>query len=141
MVMVNAMPTTLCKNMKPFKTGWRIQVKILHLWKQYVTTSGETIEMILCDVEGNKIHTSVRKQDVKQYERYLEVGTWKFIQNFTVAHATDHYRTTNIPFKLAFIKESFVTPSDNLSDGNYLMLVNFKQIHEGQIKECILIGM
>ncbi|CAA7061604.1 unnamed protein product [Microthlaspi erraticum] len=138
MAMEAAQPVSLCTEVKPFKIGWRIQVKILHLWKQYATTSRETIEMIFSDVEGNKIHGSVRKQDVKRYERYLDVGAWKFIQNFTVAHATGHYRTTPNPYKLAFIKETFVLPSANLGDGNYLVPVSFKQIHDAKVNESIL---
>ncbi|CAA7052790.1 unnamed protein product [Microthlaspi erraticum] len=112
MAMEIALPVSLCTSVKPFKTGRRIQ--------------------------GNKIHRSVRKQDVKRYERYLEVGAWKFIQNFTVAHATGHNRTTPNPYKLAFIKETFVLPSTNLGDGNYLMLASYKQIHDGKVNESIL---
>ncbi|CAA7036491.1 unnamed protein product [Microthlaspi erraticum] len=138
MAMVLPLRVSLCTHVKLYKTGWRIQVKILHLWKQYATTSGETIEMIFSDVEGNKIHRSIRKQDVKRYERYLNVGAWKFIQNFTVAHATGHYCTTPNPYKLAFIKETFVLPSANLGDGNYLMLASYKQIHDGKVNESIL---
>ncbi|CAH8277849.1 unnamed protein product [Arabidopsis lyrata] len=34
---------------KPFKTQWKIQVKIVHSWTQYTQYSGETVEMILAD--------------------------------------------------------------------------------------------
>lgn len=40
---------------KPFKTSWRVQVKIVHTWKQYTAYTGETIEMILADVEVSSL--------------------------------------------------------------------------------------
>ncbi|CAA7014721.1 unnamed protein product [Microthlaspi erraticum] len=92
MAMEIALPVSLCTQVKPFKTAWRIQVKIL----------------------------------------------WKFIQNFSVAHSTGHYRTTPNPYKIAFIKETFVLPSTCLGDGNYLTLVTYRQIHDGNVNESIL---
>jgi len=44
-----ASPFTSLNAIKPFKTTWRIQVKIVHTWKQYTQYSGETVEMILGD--------------------------------------------------------------------------------------------
>uniref|UniRef100_A0A1J3CSF6 Uncharacterized protein n=1 Tax=Noccaea caerulescens TaxID=107243 RepID=A0A1J3CSF6_NOCCA len=44
------LPITFLKNIKP-----KIQVKILHSWKQYIAASGEAMEMILADEEVNFI--------------------------------------------------------------------------------------
>lgn len=38
-------------DVKPFKTAWTIVVKIVHTWKQFTSSSYETIEMILADQE------------------------------------------------------------------------------------------
>ena len=38
-------------DVKPFKTMWKINVKVIRLWKQYSAAGGETIEMVLCDVK------------------------------------------------------------------------------------------
>ncbi|KAH0863796.1 hypothetical protein HID58_081007 [Brassica napus] len=35
--------------LKPFKTMWRIRVKIIWVWKQYSARAGENIEMVLVD--------------------------------------------------------------------------------------------
>ncbi|KAG5402800.1 hypothetical protein IGI04_008919 [Brassica rapa subsp. trilocularis] len=40
--------TNVC-DLKPFKSMWKIRVKILHLWKQYSASGGLTIEMVLID--------------------------------------------------------------------------------------------
>ncbi|CAN7011771.1 unnamed protein product [Brassica oleracea var. botrytis] len=37
----------LLKDVKPYKTGWRIRLKMLHSWKQ--NFGGETLECILAD--------------------------------------------------------------------------------------------
>ena len=34
---------------KPYKSMWRIKVKIIRMWKQYTAQGGETIEMVLVD--------------------------------------------------------------------------------------------
>ncbi|EFH43760.1 predicted protein [Arabidopsis lyrata subsp. lyrata] len=44
-----ALPITELNAVKPFKTQWKIQVKIVHSWTQYTQYSGETVEMILAD--------------------------------------------------------------------------------------------
>ncbi|KAL0649398.1 hypothetical protein Bca4012_092089 [Brassica carinata] len=38
-------------DLKPFKTTWKIMVKVIRLWKQYSAAGGETIEMVFCDVK------------------------------------------------------------------------------------------
>ena len=40
---------TAVSDLKPFKSMWKIQVKIIRLWKQYSAASGLTIEMVLID--------------------------------------------------------------------------------------------
>ncbi|KAG5395064.1 hypothetical protein IGI04_025027 [Brassica rapa subsp. trilocularis] len=36
-------------DLKPFKSMWKIRVKVIRLWKQYSCASGETMEMVLAD--------------------------------------------------------------------------------------------
>ena len=43
------MELTALADIKPFKSEWRIQVKVLHTWKHYTKLSGETLEIILSD--------------------------------------------------------------------------------------------
>ena len=37
----------LLSDVKSFKCGWKVHVKVLHTWKQYNSVSEETFEMIL----------------------------------------------------------------------------------------------
>lgn len=35
--------------LKPYKSMWKIKVKIVRQWKQYSAQSGETVELVLVD--------------------------------------------------------------------------------------------
>jgi len=48
-MLANRLPFTPLKSLKPYKNAWRIQVKLLHVWRQYSVKAGESIEMILVD--------------------------------------------------------------------------------------------
>ncbi|KAF3610703.1 hypothetical protein DY000_02048572 [Brassica cretica] len=48
-------------DLKHFKTMWRVRVSIVRLWKQYSAAGGLTIEMVLIDSNGDKIHASAKK--------------------------------------------------------------------------------
>lgn len=42
-------------DLKPFRTECRVEVKVLHTWKQYTKLSGESLEIIFSDA-----HVSLR---------------------------------------------------------------------------------
>lgn len=39
----------LISDLKPFKSMWKVKVKIIRLWNQYSAAGGETIEMVFVD--------------------------------------------------------------------------------------------
>ena len=43
------MKVTPLKDVKPYKSGWKVHVKVLHSWKQYNPVHGDTLEMVLSD--------------------------------------------------------------------------------------------
>lgn len=43
------MQVTSLKDVKPFKSGWKVHVKVLHTWKQYNPVHGDTLEIVLSD--------------------------------------------------------------------------------------------
>ncbi|WZZ53143.1 hypothetical protein YC2023_053250 [Brassica napus] len=90
-----AMKVTPLKDVKPFKSGWKVHVKVLHSWKQYNPVHGDTPEMVLSDevVSGCKIHASCKRTYMESKGRLLPVGAWRHIQNFTLSPST------GIPFK------------------------------------------
>ncbi|CAN6855323.1 unnamed protein product [Brassica oleracea] len=49
--------------LKPFKFMWKIQVKIIRLWKQYSAGGGLTFEMVLVDMSVSfSIHATVKQE-------------------------------------------------------------------------------
>nr|VDD09206.1 unnamed protein product [Brassica oleracea] len=75
---------TAVSDLKPFKSMWKIQVKIIRLWKQYSAAGGLTIEMVLIDSNGVKINASVKKDLVNQFDSFLSQGSSKIIINFSL---------------------------------------------------------
>ena len=49
---------TVVSDLKPFKSMWKIRVKIIHLWKKYSAAGGLTIEMVLIDSNVGILYSS-----------------------------------------------------------------------------------
>ena len=59
-------------DLKPFKTMWKIKMKVIRLWKQYSAGGGETIEMVLCDLKFECLKHVYLKTHVVLYLFYIE---------------------------------------------------------------------
>ncbi|KAF3596850.1 hypothetical protein DY000_02025370 [Brassica cretica] len=47
MTMVTSNGTTLLKDVKPDKTGWKVEIKVLHSWTQHSSYGGgDSLEFI-----------------------------------------------------------------------------------------------
>ncbi|XP_006419107.2 uncharacterized protein LOC18013636 [Eutrema salsugineum] len=127
--------------LKPFKTQWRIRVKILKLWKQYLNVI-ETMEMVVVDELNQTMHVSMKKQFIKKFENLLEERTTKIITNFQVTYNGGKFRTTFHVYKIQFAAMTSVRPSEDL-DATILglKLVNFADIHEGKLNPDFLIDI
>ncbi|XP_024014260.1 uncharacterized protein LOC112088207 [Eutrema salsugineum] len=127
--------------LKPFKTQWKIRVKILKLWKQYLNGI-ETMEMVVVDELNQTMHVSIKKQFIKKIENLLEEGTTKIITNFQVTHNGGKFRTTSHVYKIQFAATTSVRPSEDL-DATILglKLVNFDDIHDGKLNPDFLIDI
>ncbi|KAJ4888832.1 OB-fold-like protein [Raphanus sativus] len=73
----------------PFSNNWKIQVKVIHLWKQKTVGGGETIEMILFDVKGNKFQASVKTELVRNFDPILQEGCSYIFTKFSLLPAVD----------------------------------------------------
>ncbi|KAH0854817.1 hypothetical protein HID58_033995 [Brassica napus] len=62
---------SLLKDIKPYKEGWRIQVKVI------------------------KIHCLTRKTIIQRTHSKLRLGDWRLIDTFIVSHARGQYRPTD----------------------------------------------
>ncbi|CAN6855669.1 unnamed protein product [Brassica oleracea] len=86
---------------------------ILRLWRNYNKESGNTIEMVVVDKEGTRIHASVGEQLIKKFDDKLREGDAIVLQLFKVYDATGEYRTTPHPYKIGFFHTTFVGIADD----------------------------
>lgn len=62
--------------------------------------------------QGDKIHGTVQKDLVNQYERLLELGQTIILKNFNLANESGVNRMTKHPFKIIFIPTTIVQACD-----------------------------
>ncbi|KAG5384010.1 hypothetical protein IGI04_035480 [Brassica rapa subsp. trilocularis] len=101
------------KELKLRKDTSRIEVRIVRLWRNYNKESGNTIEMVVVDKEGTRIHASVGEQLIKKFDDKLREGDAIVLQLFKVYDATGEYRTTPHPYKIGFFPTAFVGKADD----------------------------
>ncbi|KAL9808846.1 putative nucleic acid-binding protein [Arabidopsis thaliana] len=135
-----ASPFTSLNAIKPFKTTWRIQVKIVHTWKQYTQYSCETVEMILGDTYGTLIHATLKKAQAIKFQRDIVARQWIVIENFTMSKAMGKFRATKHPYRMSLMYNSVVNPCASVCDDIYLDLADFNDvINEDGLNENILV--
>ncbi|CDY44617.1 BnaCnng11660D [Brassica napus] len=93
--MANNPQLIFVNDIKPRKTACRIQVKIIHTWRHFMKDVGESLELILCDANGTKIHASCNKTYIAEVAKHVRVGVWRNIDHFSVSGAGGAYRSTD----------------------------------------------
>ncbi|KAK8464694.1 hypothetical protein PHAVU_010G059600 [Phaseolus vulgaris] len=87
------------------KETWNVVVRVLRLWcvqdftKQKIPFS---LEMVLQDEEGVRIHASVRRTLIYKFQNQICEDRVYSIQSFTVASNLGSYRTTKHEYKINF---------------------------------------
>uniref|UniRef100_A0A0D3CZU4 ATP-dependent DNA helicase n=2 Tax=Brassica oleracea TaxID=3712 RepID=A0A0D3CZU4_BRAOL len=128
-------------DLKPKHTTKMVHVKVLHSWSQNINHGGETMEFVLADENGHKIHASCKKTYFESKGRLLLVGVWRNIRNFQVRPAGGAYRTTNHIYKISFNQATVVTRSNFMNDELYLNLVDFQSVLSETLDEKLLIDV
>ncbi|CAN7043167.1 unnamed protein product [Brassica rapa subsp. trilocularis] len=135
------MELSFVNQVHPYRTSWRLQVKVLHTWKQFTPLSGETLEIVFSDAYGNKIHASCKKTYFDRLENKVPVGAWRNIDNFLVTNNGGSYKTTNHHYKIVFIPTTDITPSTLQEENMFLSLVDFESIQSGKLDTTNLIDV
>ncbi|KAF8092292.1 hypothetical protein N665_0418s0027 [Sinapis alba] len=133
--------TALLKDVKPYKQGWRVQVKLLHSWRQKTNYGGDTLEMIFADETGVKIHCSAKKSLIQKTVTKLRLGEWRFIDTFTVSHARGQYRPTDHTYKMSIIDDTTIDQSTFECDDEFLNFPSFETIGNGTLNTHFLIDV
>ncbi|XP_056843178.1 uncharacterized protein LOC108811044 [Raphanus sativus] len=128
-------------DLKPFKSMWKIKVKIVRLWKQYSPAGGLTMEMVVVDSNGTKIHASVKKELVNRFDPVLSQGDSKILINFSVGHSYGSYRTTNHPYKISFLETTRVRNCELPIVVSGFDPVNYRDILDGSLNSDYLVDV
>ncbi|KAK2416233.1 replication factor A protein [Trifolium repens] len=106
----------------PGKENIRINVRVLRLWKvpTFLNPSENgSMEMVLVDDQGGKIHASVKKQLIYMFESKIEDGKIYDLSCFAVYPQSGSYRTTLHPYKIVFQMKTKVKLSEGSSIDSY----------------------
>ncbi|CAF2132736.1 unnamed protein product [Brassica napus] len=128
-------------DVKPFKDTWKVEIKVLHSWIQHSTYSGgDSFDFILADKTGVKIHCTCKRNFFSRVKK-LQVGQWKFIENFSVTPATGKYRPTSHKYKMTITGSSNVTNSELKIDDDFLTLTPLQAIMNGSLDSKFLVDV
>ncbi|KAL0707317.1 hypothetical protein Bca4012_073743 [Brassica carinata] len=108
MAMVTSDTITLLNDVKPYKPTWKVEVKVLHSW-------------ILFLVAGVKIIHCTCKRLFLACVQKLQVGQWRFIENFALTAAAGKYQPTSHKYKMAIISNSNITNSSLKTDDKFFL--------------------
>ncbi|CAG7885570.1 unnamed protein product [Brassica rapa] len=122
MAMVTSSQISLLNNVKPFKTTWFVEVKVLHSWSQPSNyAGGDSLQFILADRTGVKIHYTYKRIFFPRFKK-LQVGQWRFIENFFVTPSGGKYKPTSHEYKISITSHSNVTNSSLKNDDSFFYL-------------------
>ncbi|CAN7042861.1 unnamed protein product [Brassica rapa subsp. trilocularis] len=138
MAIVPTEQITLLNHVKPFKTTWKVEVKVLHLWTQH--SNGDSLQFILADKTGVKIHATCKRLFFARVQK-LVVGQWRFIENFSLTAAAGNYRPTRHGYIILITSNTNVTNSSLQNDDNFLSLTTFPEIMNGNLDSKFLIDV
>ncbi|KAG2330321.1 hypothetical protein Bca52824_001501 [Brassica carinata] len=128
-------------DVKPYKSEWRVEVKVIHKWISFNHQSGASIEMVLADENGVKIHASCKQSLMPKLESHFRVGEWKVITNFTLSPASGLNRTTNHVYKMEFLSQTSISDSNIQCHSMFLDLHDFDNMLNGSHDTCFLIDI
>ncbi|KAG5384436.1 hypothetical protein IGI04_035906 [Brassica rapa subsp. trilocularis] len=126
---------------RPWKTTWLIEAKVIHTWKPSNLRFGETLEIILADKKGIKVHATCRKNYLKSLGDKCIVGEWKTIENFQVSEPGKQFRPTKLMYKISFINQTVIKPNDFQNDDMFLALAEFDSVLSGSLETEFLIDI
>ncbi|XP_048637099.1 replication protein A 70 kDa DNA-binding subunit C-like [Brassica napus] len=133
---------TLINGLRPFKSKWRLQVKVIRSWKQTPPYADETLEFVLADQTGVKIHATCPRAHMFRTQRNLPLGEWRVIENFKISGVgKGKYRPTSHQYKMTITSETVFTGSDHQDDNPFLTLANYENILNGKENSNVLIDI
>ncbi|CAJ2651720.1 unnamed protein product [Trifolium pratense] len=129
----------------PAKENWNIIVRVVRLW--YVKDMAKdklpfSMEMVLMDAKGDRIHATVRRTLIYKFEKDLKEDNVFMISNFGVAANIGSYRTTRHMYKLNFQFATRLKLSENrFVPPNLYLISNPSEIFSGHYDTDYLVDL
>ncbi|WZZ35286.1 hypothetical protein YC2023_018687 [Brassica napus] len=90
--------------------------------------------------EGGKIHASVKKELVAQFNHFLRQG-YSLLINFSVTHSCGSYKTTTHAYRISFLSTTRVRSCEQLpEDLSGFEPVKYKDVLDGTLNPDYLVG-
>ncbi|XP_010463167.1 PREDICTED: uncharacterized protein LOC104743824 [Camelina sativa] len=105
---VNISPYVNINEINPALDHYKIRVRVIRLWKAF-----KSLQMVLVDEEGTRIHASIEDALVKKFQNQIQVGDSKIIDTFSLVDYDGDYMTSALGFKLVFYRTTTVKPCDD----------------------------
>ncbi|CAN6916646.1 unnamed protein product, partial [Brassica oleracea] len=129
----------LVNNIDSANEKQKIKVQILVLWKANKNAAGISLEMVLVDEEGTRIHAQVEEDLSKPHQKFLKEGQAVIINAFQLKDYLGEFRTNPYPYKIGFFRTTKVKPADGFPETiPQKYFANFDQILSGQLDKNVL---
>ncbi|CAH9115488.1 unnamed protein product [Cuscuta epithymum] len=98
---------SLVKDIDHTKYTWAIQVRVVRAYEVPPhSKGGETLEMILHDGEGDRIHAIIKRPQIAMYRPMITENKIYAIRNFLVLDNYQTVKTTSHPYLIQFISKT-----------------------------------
>ncbi|CAH9147224.1 unnamed protein product [Cuscuta epithymum] len=95
------------------KTTWALQVRVVRIYEVAAHARGRnTLEMVLHDEEGTRIHAVVKRPQVALFRPQVMEDNVYAVKNFMVLDNYQLYKTTSHPYILEFVSRTRVVHLD-----------------------------
>ncbi|KFK40797.1 hypothetical protein AALP_AA2G042200 [Arabis alpina] len=122
------LPQHTVSELDRYKTGWRIRVKVLRKRYRYKANFIDTLQLILCDDQGTKIHATVLKEHLRKFQDILCESEWRIITFFTVRNAIGISNVVRNNNMIEFLEGTIVDPTNYVNGDHFFCFVDFESI-------------
>nr|XP_043633375.1 uncharacterized protein LOC122604556 [Erigeron canadensis] len=114
-----------------------IKVQVLLLWNTFYQKTHfkpSSLDMILVDEQGTKIHGSIHNTLISKFEHMLEEGGFRVISNFDVKSTKSMFLLANHSYRLCFLDDTVVYDSPAFEiPGDKFEFCSFERINNSTV--------
>ncbi|KAL0696327.1 hypothetical protein Bca4012_063507 [Brassica carinata] len=128
--------------LEPSNETQKIRVKIINRWTLYNSKSGNSIELVLVDSSGSRLHAFI-ENDLVQKHRHLLNKVQALSRNaFSLKEYGGEFKTSLFPFKLAILRTTRTKElADFPDDVPEIYFIDFGDILDGKYERSLLIDV